>query len=222
MATRADLRSAIRLRGDAVNWGGVADADLNSWIDDAHRELHDLVVLAHPDTYTKQDTDKVIDSNGLISLPADFYKVRGIDWVTNPSSSFGLVALPRYSFAERNRVGTFAYHDLGGSVKFVPTYYATGKTVRLYYVPTRVALVDDVTTLDLVLDNYREYIVLECAAKVWEIQELPEQAAPLRARKAELENKLRAMIPRDVGTGEQIPDVTRGRRFRGDPSYWLP
>ena len=218
MATRADLRAAVRLRADAVNWGGVTDANLDSWLEDSHRELHDLVTLAHPDTYTKIDTDKTIDAAGNIPLPSDFYKVRAVSWV---ASANHLVPVPRFNFAERDRQ-SFAYHDLGSAVTFSSLPYVVGKVVRLYYVPKPVLLADDGTVLDLVLDQYREYMVTEVAAKVFEKQEEWEIADRLRMRKADIEKKLRAMIPRDVGTGEQIASVWGRRRRLGDPGYYLP
>lgn len=212
---RADLRTAILARSDYTDSNFVSATVLNVWVDQAMRELYDLVVLAHPDTYSDY-RDVVIPSTGLVALDATCYKVRAVD--LDPASP-NPTPLRRFNFAERNRVRGLAYHDLGNSVKFMPTQLASGKSVRIWFVPKLVVLADDSTSLDSTMEAYAEYVIAECAAKVLEKAEDFEVADRIRMRKNDLENKLRAMIPRDVGEPEQVADVTSSDCI---PRWWLP
>lgn len=218
---RADLKTAALARADYLNSNFVTDAVMNVWVDQSFRELYDLVVLAHVDTYSSY-FDDTVDANGVVSLASrnpDVYKVRAVD--LDPTSSRPQ-PVRRFNFAERNRAQAFSYHDLGTSLKFAPMPYATGKKVRVYYVPQPTLLTDDTTPMDSTMTAYAEYMVAEMAAKVLEKAEDFEIADRVRARKNDIENKLRAMIPRDVGEPEQVADVTSGPAFWGDPRFYGP
>lgn len=210
---RADIKTAALARADYLNSNFVPDAVLNVWFAQAFRELFDIVVLAHPDTYSGYE-DLAVPSTGVITTPSTAYKIRHVE--LDPGTS--AFSVPRFNFAERNRT-RLAYRDRGASIEFMPAAAAAGRTARVWFVPKAAVPTDDSTALDATMEAYSEYLVSELAAKTLEKAEDFEAADRIRMRKNDLENKLRAMIPRDVGEPEVIADVTGGWPD-GVPSRW--
>lgn len=190
------------------NTNFVTDTELDAWIDDSHKELYALIVEAYPDAFTAS-TDTTTGSSSRVSLtdsgsPAS-YKIRGVDLDPDTSKSR---RVPRFNFSERHALNEISYKDLGLYLEFWPASRAAGRSVRIYYVPAPVMLdTGGVSGLSDHMDMWREYIVTEVAAKCLEKDRDFEGSQLLRARKGDLEAKLIALAPEDVGEPEQVANM---------------
>lgn len=202
--TKALLRQEIATRADmltptSTTFVNITECD--QWIDEAMAELYGILIQVYPDAYSATQS-YTVGSTAQITPPAGFYKIRAID--KDPGTTFAR-AIPRLNFAERYSTTQIRYRDLGSVIEFFPIDRANGINVQLWYVPTLTLLTSlGADTLDAIMDQYREFIILECAARAKEKDSEPDVAAAFRARKAEIERRLIEQIPEDAGQPEQV------------------
>lgn len=214
--TLADLVTAIRVRSNTTNSQVVTDDEIKVLVNQNLLELYDLVVRMHPDHYVTY-ADTTVGSDGNVPIDSVVYKLRGVDvWESNTWRP-----LKRFMFNERylpqddymyRELGTTVMNPGGPVIQIQPVERSPNLQIRVWFVPRPVEAVSDSDSLDSILDSHREFIIAGAAAAIYELQEDMEPAAALRNRRADLENKLRASIPRDVGANERIQD-TRALRY---------
>lgn len=211
MATRAELRARARERADMENSTFISDAELNIYLQQSWFELYDLLVASYEDYYTISTTSTLTSGN-TIALPADFYKLRGIDYQLGGTE---YINVRSYNFAERNLRAknvqildngrrNLVYRLLAGSIVFLPENDATG-TYKIWYIPRCGTFVDDTTEVSNVLD-FDEYIVVDAAIKML-VKEESDPSALLLAKDA-LKKRVEAMASnRDAGEPQTVADV---------------
>ncbi len=91
------LRTRARQRADQVGSTFVTDSELTNLINLGLAELYDQVVSAFEDYFTISTTLTVV-SGSTAPLPADFYKLRALDYNNNGSYT----ALREFAFNDRN------------------------------------------------------------------------------------------------------------------------
>ena len=144
MVTLAFLNATIRQRADQVNSDFITDDELNGWINSSVKELYDLLVEQYADEYFMAPAYSFVTTGASqYALPADFYKLKGID-VAYTGDSW--ITLSPFVFQQRNRYslpsisGSFLwqrnirYRIVGNNVMLIPTPPA-GQTFRVWYVP---------------------------------------------------------------------------------------
>lgn len=171
--TLLQLRNRARQRSDMVGSTFVTDAELTIWINQGFAELYDIVVNAFEDYFTTSTTFTVSSGN-TYSLPASFYKLRGLDYSINGSYQ----ACREFNFNDRNNTQTDSawmrnslaarsYRIMADSLILQPTQAATGD-YKLWYIPAPTFLVADADLIPESLSKFGwdEYIVLYAAERM--------------------------------------------------------
>lgn len=212
--TLLQLRTRAREKADQVGSTFVSDPELTTIINLGLAELYDLVVAAFEDYFTISTTLTVASGNVAV-LPADFYKLRGLDFNNNGSYT----ALREFQFNDRNDTQTAdlwyrrnytvgrKYRVLGDTLLLQPETQATG-SYRLWYAPAPTMLVGDSTAIPTSLSKFGwdEYIVLYAAERM-ELKEETSVADYVRQR-GEIAQRITQMAAnRQMDQSETIQDV---------------
>ena len=135
----SDLRTLVRQRADQENSQFVTDEELRQYINRGYAELYDLLVTnaTSEDYFLKSSTVTLVSGTQTYDLPADFYKLRGVD-LNMGSDTF---PLRRYNFPQRD-VGSrysvpyrYRYHIQGSSLRLTPSP-STNDTLTVWYIPS--------------------------------------------------------------------------------------
>lgn len=197
----------------------ISDSELTSLINSSAAELYDLLIGVYEDYKITSSAVSVVPNNDTYSLPANFYKLRGVDLVLDANGN--AVTLKPFVFGERNNymftptwnvVGLpyLRYHILGDSIRFVPVP-STTQTVKLWFIPAITKLVLDADTLDGV-NGFEEYIVVDAAIKMRIKEETDVQE--LMMSKQLLTQRINSMASnRDAGEPERVTDTSRVKSY---------
>jgi len=212
--TLAALRNRAKRRADMLNSKFVSDAEWNQYISDSYAELYDLLVSKFEDYYIADPLIfSITGSNYTYALPADFYKLKGVD--KSLSGAGDWYTLRPFMFEDRNarRTATrfrglypaIRYKILGEELFLSPDDQATG-TYRMWYVPRYTALTSDASTVDGV-NGWEVYIETDAAIKA--LQKEESDVSVLMAMKAALIKRIEDMAAnRDVGEPDRVTDVS--------------
>lgn len=213
MVTLAELKTLARQRADMVNSQFVSDSELTSYINASIAELHDLLIAAYNEEYVMEEYVWTSDGNINYALPADFYKLRGVDARLGSSGDWATVK--RYNFNRRNeQQNSFAWNMLGlpymeyrlvgSNIRFNRTP-ATSTEFRIFYHPKAVKLVNDTDQYDDV-NQFSEYVVVDAAIKM--LQKEESDVSVLMAQKMALKQRIEAMAQnRDANEPESVTDI---------------
>lgn len=225
VTTLGTVRLAAQRRADMENSAFLSTSEWNAAINASYEELYGLLAQKFGNDYFVAAPYSIATDgvNDAFALPADFFKLLGVDlqW---PSMPTGWLTLQPFTFSERNRYAlpnlqgflgatNLRYRLRGPNVLFSPLP-AAGQNLRLWYAPRLTALVNDADTLDLV-NGWEEYIVVDAARKALEKEESYEGAQVQAAAKAALIARLEAEAEnRDATGGGRTADV------RGNQGEW--
>lgn len=218
--TLLQLRTAARQRADMVENNFITDAELTSYINSSIAELYDLLVSCYgADYYTSSTTFTTVNGTADYALPADFYKLKGVD-VQMADKYF---TLQPFNWNERNRNTNLSWGLLTGpamryrivadNLKLVPTP-TSGYTVKLWYVPVATKLTSDSDTFSDI-NQYYEYVITDAAIKM--LQKEESDVTVLMAQKAALTQRIQAMANnRDAEKADSISDI-----YAENDEYWF-
>jgi flagellar biosynthesis/type III secretory pathway chaperone len=212
--TLLQLRTLARQRADMENSQTVTDAELTNYINDSYGELYDLLVSEFEDYYLASPSTFTIASGANTSaLPADFYKLRGLDFQLSAGE---WVTVRQFNFASRNQRSNLvsrlsreargiAYRVMGQYIRLEPAADAAG-TYQLWYVPRFTRLTGDSDTMGDVLD-FAEYVIIDAAIKMLIKEESDIQ--PLVLQKQAMVQRVQTMAKnRSVDSPERIADTS--------------
>jgi hypothetical protein len=218
--TLLQLRTAVRNQADMTNSQFVTDAELNGYINQSIYELWDLMVQADQN-FGVTSTTFTITSGNTQNLPADFYRLKGVDDLTLNANN--PLTVRKFSFNERNdyaQNGIFynrtiysqvAYNLVGMTLMFEPPERAPG-TYKLWYVTIPTSLSADGDTFDGI-NGWHQYIIYDSAIKCRIKEETATDA--LQGMKGEQRQRiLAAANTRDNSQGEKITRVAKNTRNR--------
>lgn len=203
------------------------------------KELYDLVLSHWGEDYYHKTAGLVTTPNlETVALPADFYKLLGVDWcpaasivVFDPQNDIWIVQsygtpkweLDRFEWLERNdyQAGTGwtewtrpRYRQRAGNLWLAPTptqRYA----LQLHYVPVCQLVDNELHPFDAV-NGWQEYIAVRTAIK-WRLNE-ESDVTGLMAELALLTRRIEAMAPkRDLGRPHKVQLVRARSRFNRGP-----
>lgn len=213
MITLAELKEQARQRSDMENSEFVSDAELTAYINASLAELHDLLISSYCDDYMMEEY--IFVSTGTLSyaLPADFYKLRGVDVRRGPTGQWATVK--RFNFNRRNEqqnayawnllgLPYIEYRLVGSNIRFnrVPD---TALEFRIFYHPKLSKLVNDVDSYDDV-NGFAEYVVVDAAIKM--LQKEESDVSVLIGQKEALRQRITAMAAnRDANEPASVTDV---------------
>lgn len=208
--TLAQIRTQARQRADMEVSQFVTDSELTSYVNASIAELYDILVSRFEDYYILDTTATVANGADTITLPADFYKLKGLDYDVGGGQ---YETVRSFQFIERNETydpgfGTFPrmrYRVLGPVLKLTPPDFAPGN-YRIWYIPRFASLVNDTDTFDGI-NGWTEYVIVDCAIKMLNKEE--SDAGPFREQKQKLLDRIEAMATdRDAGEPQTIVDLS--------------
>lgn len=213
--TLSALRDQIRQRADIVRSQHITDAEINGYINASIRELRDLLIQQFGEDYfVSSSTIAVVAETDTYALPADFFKLLGVDLQQTNSE---WITLKPFMFSERNRYNTnimrgvygsdfTKYRIQGSSIIFrpVPT---SSQTIKVWYVPMFTSLSLDADTWDG-FNGWEEYVVIDgtikCKAKEESTVEIE------GAQKGALIKRIEEVAGnRDAGMSFRVADVRK-------------
>lgn len=214
--TLDELDLAVRQRADMVNSTFISASEMTSYINQSYFELYDLLVSKYGDNYFAappyQFTTNGTDN--FYNLPADFYKMLGLDLSLAPGNNDSWVTLKPFNFIERNRysvpnfqsfygVTNMRYRIQGNQVWLTPTPQA-GQVLQLWYVPRMTTLSTGTDTVQGV-SGWTEYIICDAAMKC--LQKEESDVTVVMAQKQALIQRIEAMAEnRDAGSPATVGD----------------
>lgn len=221
--TLAELRTRARQRADMEESEFVSDSELNGYINNSIAELHDILIQAYnTDYYIESYQFTTINNQDAYDLPADFYKLRGVDAQLNGNSQY---TLKPFNFNERNRFNNFGvwnllgisnirYRLVGDQLKFSPVPDRATQ-ITMWYIPVATELVADTDELQD-LNGYHEYVIIDAAIKM--LQKEESDIAVLALQKAAIIERLNSAAQnRDAGSSESVSDIYADN---DDFTYW--
>lgn len=200
------------------NSGFIKDSEFNSYINASIKELYDLMISAYGNDYFANTTPHVITTNStdtFYALPADFYKLLGVDLVMGANR---IIKLRPFQFNERDKYqigGQWSavlgndgprYKLTANKIQFAP-YPAGSYTVNLWYIPVPAELTLDTDTMESLM-GWEEYVIVDVCIKALNKADLNPSA--FMAQKAELKYRIEKMKEdRDAGQSFRVSDVNQ-------------
>lgn len=221
--TLQTLITEVRLHTNTENNQIVTDTEITGYLNNGLAILDAILVSKFSDY---KITKTLVSCNGttnIISLPADFLKLRGLDCWAAPTASDGYITMTEYGWDERNK----KIYPTGGNqiwtpydlqyrledqrLTILPIQIAPNYQYRLNYTPDYIPLVNTTDTLQSYMDTqlWRQYGVFEASADVLAKQDLDAsffmtKAEQLREHLIQLATPNRnADAPKGVGTGDR-------------------
>lgn len=220
--TLLELRNRSRQRADMVNSRFITDAELNYFINASYGELYDLLINARGENYYVSSYNFTTTINqDTYPLPADFFKLMGVDYVTSTTQA---ITLKAFRWQERNRFRepfynvrnyNLMYQIRGNNLVFIPTPNGN-QQIRLWYIPRHGELSLDSDTFDGI-NGWEEYIIIDCAIKMRVKEESPVEE--LIIAKNDMKARiLAACSGRDSGEPPRVVDTDSN--YAGFRNLW--
>lgn len=221
--TLLQLRTLSKQRADMEKSKFITDDEWDSYVNDSLKELYDLVIQKYGDDYyvnsvqftTDGSSDTYALPNGTnYSAATPFYKFLGLDLqLGNQQDSW--VTIRNFSFQERNRyavpnfqsfygITNLRYRLQGGNLWLTPIPMS-GQTMRLWYVPRSITLVEDTDSCDC-FGGWGEYVTIDAAIKALIKQELDISQLAMQ-KKAIIERLESVAENRDAGNPARVTDA---------------
>jgi hypothetical protein len=220
-STVQEMVNHVRQRTNMENCQFVTDQEIVDLLNRAHNELYDIVVGTNEDYFVNSFPVTLAAGTDAYALPADFYKVLGVDLNIDAERS---ISLKKFQFTERNRYKTtiyaphipasiYQYHVVGTDLKFIPKP-REAKGATLWYVPlpkkfvlvAQVPAVDtETTSLDLRLAMYDDYLTLDAAINVL-VKEETDASVLMAEREVIKQRIIQYVTNRDVNEPERVTD----------------
>lgn len=214
LITLQELITESRQRADKEGSGFVQNTELIGYINKSATKLYDLLVGAYGnDYYAETVALPTINNQQYYDLPANFYKLIGLDYMIGPTEA---LTLKPYQFNERNRfrIGTYwnaitgvagpRYHITQNQISFLPIPDGV-YNLEMHYVPVCPKMVDLTDTFDGI-NGWEEYIILDAARKMLQKEET--DTTGLEKEIAAIVGRINQMAEnRDAGQSFRVTDV---------------
>lgn len=224
--TLTQLTDRAKQASDLVGSAFISSSEWTNLINNGLKELYDIVVSANEDYFTTTATVSITAGNSSASLPATFYKLRGVDYQISSSE---YINIPLFSFQDRNRPGAFLTSSQGNdptrryriildNIHITPADKAEG-AYRVWYVPSVTELASGSDTISTTLSKFGwdEFIVLYAAIKALTKQE--QDTSALERQKAAIEQRIITMSTnRNSDQPERITNVAQITRLGDWPN----
>ena len=167
----SDVLSRIRVEADIETSDQansiVTDATLLAWLNDAYRELYEILAAECGQEYFGKSA---IINHSTGAVPTDFWRLLGIDWAPDGTT----VSAHPYNFGERNRQNWIlnpVYRLDGDVITWQPVGSTPTTDYTLRYVPTPATLASN-GSFDSIL-GWDTFVILWVKLKVLAKQEYP-------------------------------------------------
>lgn len=218
--------TAVRQRSNMEQNQFVTDAEITTMVNQSLCQL-DMILISKFNDYKLTSTILTASStDGSITLPSDFLKLRGVDVQYSASDPDGYIEIREHSFQHRNRkpylaapmVGGFgpntvSYRLQGSKIIISPASLATQWSYRIWYTPDYIQLASSIDTLQAYMDSqcWYEYAVIDCCIKILAKQDL--DASTFMQQKEESKGLIMQLSAPNRNAGE--PKAVVDTRFSG-------
>lgn len=148
-----DLNLATRQHANVENNNFVTDAEVRNRLNEAKLALYDLIIDIAESAYAVQTSPTTLAggfSGNTITLPADFYRMKGVDRSPGTTNVETIDPLP--SFRERNSGGRYWMPTGSTTIAIVRPELAAG-VYALWYYPIALNLWDPNIPIVATVDN---------------------------------------------------------------------
>lgn len=206
--TLTELRTRARTRANMPVAGFVSDSELDGFLNEGVQRLHGKLVEAYGEEYVESTyAFSTVAGTTDYSLPADFYKLYGIDM---PLAGRTRTLRP-YNRQERNifkdtrftNVSPPRYALVGSKIRFAPSPPSADCT--MWYAPeaTKLVLTTDTVTFP---NGWEKFVVAYAAVQMLMKEE--SDTRPLQGQLNQWEHELDEMREnRDIAFPRQATDV---------------
>lgn len=207
----ADMRNS-----NFIDFSGMAGTEAIRYANLAYRDLYQKIILSRENYFTTNASISVLAGTDTYSLPANFYKLDGVDLQIDASSDRYLTLNPAM-FKERNKyrfglpltVAPFGmiskYILVGGNIKFIPKP-TQSSTVQIWYTPEPATLTSLTDSISCPAGG-DEYMTLFIASSLREKEE--SDTTGLNAKRQEVLLQLNnSLKDRDSGAPHRVVDVS--------------
>jgi len=205
----ADMRNS-----KFIDQSGAADSELIRYANIAYRDLYNTIIQTDNQYFTINYNISIIGGTDEYSLPADFYKLDGVDLQIDATSKRFLTLRP-FMFQERNKFRSglaftnspygqvFKYLLSGSKIRFLPIPSMSG-TVQLWYTPAPTVITSLANTVEVMVGG-DEYLSLTIAMAMLAKEE--SDTSTLNGKRLEVLQQLKNVLQsRDSGAPEYITD----------------
>jgi hypothetical protein len=220
--TVADVAKKIRFRTDQETSAFVSDAEILDYIDSAYTALYDQITMLYEQYNMTFATIITLADTQIYNLPANFYKLMGIDAAITGGKK---ISLNRIEWAERNNswedaasvsdFGTNLEYNILGNTLMLNPAPLSGIELTVWYTPVAPKLTTSTQIIDGI-NGWEEFIVLECCVRIYEKQEM-DPSSFVRQKKEMMERMQEVGQNRDAGTPRKVSDsrgiTTPSRRY---------
>jgi len=203
----ADMRNSA-----FIDQSGTAGTELIRYANMAYKDLYAQICLSKEFYFTTSTTINVTANTASYALPADFYKLDGVDMALDSSGRY--LTLKPFQFQERNKFRSglaltiapygqvFRYILVGTTIQFVPLP-SQAATIQLWYTPEPVT-VTFASSLQLPIGS-DEYMSLHIACNLLSKEET--DCSALNAKRLEVIDQLKnSLKDRDQGSAAYVVD----------------
>lgn len=196
-----------------VDQSDTTDSELLRYLNIAYRDFYNTVLQSNNQYFTTNTTINVVGGQDTYDLPADFYKLDGVDLQVSADGRY--LTLRPFMFAERNkfRAGlaftnspygqVFKYLLVGNKIRFLPLP-SMNSTVQLWYTPNPTKITSLSQNIEVMVGG-DEYISLVVAMAMLAKEE--SDTSQLNAKRLEVLQQLKNVLQtRDNGAPEYITD----------------
>lgn len=214
--TLSELETAVRERADMVNSTFVSQHELQGYINQSAFELYDLLIQKYGDNYYVADPFQFVTqfNQAFYNLPADFYKLLGVDLQISPSEPASWVTLKPFNFIERNRYAVPNFQSFYGVTNLRYRLQAdklwlnpvpqANQYIQIWYVPRMQTLSNPSDTLQGV-SGWTEYVIIDAAIKC--LQKEESDVSVLMAQKQAMIQRIESAAEnRDAGSPATVAD----------------
>lgn len=204
------IRNLALSRADMSNSNFRDDQTLNYLINTSIEELYDLIVAKYEDYFIKEINFNLTSNDDGYLIPDQVYKLKGLDF----KISSDYVNVHPFNFEERNLrnitrqyygVYNIRYRMLGNKLIITPKDEQAGE-YRMWYIPRFADLVNDNDTLQVDLEQYVDYVIVDVAIKL--LQQEESDPSVLIMQKEALKQRIKNMTSnRDAAYPGRITDV---------------
>lgn len=221
-----DLQNRCLQRVDQLTAQFIPTLNLISMINVGIGKLYAKVVEKFEDYYLIAGTPFALSSNNdTYPIPQDLYKLRGVEFQLD---SLHWVSVPSYEWPERNDYNYFPvsayvspagtsvrYRYQGLGVRFIPMPSVGGITARYWYIPSwNPILVNPTDTFDFINPGWEEYVVLDVAATILQIEE--SDCSVVLQLRSEMDHQIEVWASdRDAGAPKKMTSSRYRDRWRG-------
>lgn len=211
--TVAQVVLMAKQKADMVNSNFVIPNEWISYCDRSWKELYDILISKFEDYYTAAPLVLQLVSGNTLPLPANFYKMRGMDRQISGTEYY---TIRPFTFEDRNNrrrqalyrglYPTVRYRILGNNLIFTPDDGGATGFYRMWFIPRAADLTVDTDTIDGV-NGWEEYVAVDMAIKA--LQKEESDVTVLMQQKMALKQRIEDLAQnRDAGETDRVTDIT--------------